>query len=128
MWQALELGEKVFSAGLEGPAGPVEAVATVATDDKNLQTGAKVADLAIPFLLSFGATPEWSRLPTVPLGRPGTLAGTLQRVPNDPNVVYPILQVFQYADGALTVYESSNWLGPYFTVQVNQPPSRVTSP
>lgn len=113
-----------FGDGPAGPSGPAEAIVTAATDDPDAQNCAKAADLAIPLALSFGASPQWSRLPTAALGRPGTIAGAVQRVPGDPNVVYPFLKAFQYADGVMTVYES--W--PSSTTQVNQPPSRATSP
>ncbi|HEU5122558.1 MAG TPA: RHS repeat-associated core domain-containing protein [Verrucomicrobiae bacterium] len=117
-----------FGDGPAGPAGPAEAAATLATDNPNVQKCGQIADLAIPLALSFGASPQWSRLPTTALGRPGTIAGAVQRVPGDPNVVYPFLQAFQYADAAITVYEGWNWVGPSSTTQVNQPPAQVVGP
>ena len=102
-----------FSDTGAGPAGPIEAITTLTTANSNAQSGAVIADLAIPLVLSFGASPQWSRLPSTALGRPGTVGGIVQRAPNDPNVVYPILQAFQYADAALTVYEGWKWAGPF---------------
>jgi hypothetical protein len=75
-----------------GPNGPLAAATTLLTDDETAKKCAEIGDLAVPLLLSFGATPAWSRLPSVAVGPPGTLAGVLQRAPNNPEVIYPFLR------------------------------------
>jgi hypothetical protein len=107
-----------------GPSGPVEAAVAITTDNQTAQNAAKIADLAIPLALSMGTSPQWGRAATSKIGAPGTIAGTLERVPASPENVYPFLQAFNYADTALTVNES--WSDA--RSMINAPPSSVVGP
>ena len=91
------------------PTGPLGTAATFATDNSNVNNAAQIADLAIPLLLGRFQI-DYSRLPTVPMGLPGTLAGTLQNVPIDPLVAYPWLNGFLFSDASLTTYDALNQL------------------
>lgn len=51
----------------------------------------------------------WSRLLTIPVGPPGTLAGVLQRARADPTVVHPWIRDFQLGDAILMEYDAWKW-------------------
>jgi RHS repeat-associated protein len=85
------------------PTGPVGTVATLATDNRTMQTAANITDAVIPLVIA--GRIEWSRLPTQPGGLPGTLAGTLERVPMNPSVAYPALRAFEYGYLGLQGYD-----------------------
>ena len=96
------------------PTGPIAGATVLATDSRTARNIAEAVDLAIPFALSVGTSPvAWSRLPSVPVGPAGTLAGTLQRVPGDPALIYPWIRGFQLGDAGLTAYDawSGSWGG-----------------
>jgi hypothetical protein len=85
------------------PTGPVGTVATLATDNRTVQTAANITDAVIPLVLA--GRIEWSRLPTQPGGLPGSLPGTLQRVPMNPSVAYPALRAYEYGYLGLQGYD-----------------------
>lgn len=95
-----------------GPTGPASALSQgtmlavgVNSDSstyRNVDYGAQATDLAVPLIASGGL--DW-RLVTRPAGAPGTLAGALTRVVEDPRTASLAARLAVGADAAITAGE-----------------------